>query len=219
MTILFTQYWDVKTNHFDEYSVFVSNEFNPTLERLGIRLLGGYYVAVGQGPRVVAVATVDPDRSLISALAEREYRIVFHKLNRLVSDYSSKVWAPTGRIHQEPYRIRAGAWKFNQYYNIVPGKEEEHYRFVKEECLPAMKELKVPITGGWRLAVGSGPRILAECTAKNLQNIAAAIDTSEFRRLVRTLKKAYGTDYSSRILAPTGRIEVPYIMREMMKSF
>lgn len=219
MTILFTQYWDVKTNHFEEYSTFVSNEFNPTLEQLGIHLLGGYYVAVGQGPRVVAVATVDRDESLIEALAKREYRVVFQTLNRLVSDYSSKVWVPTGKIHQEPYKIRAGAWKFNQYYNIVPGKEEAHYRFVKEECVPAMQELKVPITGGWRLAVGSGPRILAECTARNIQDIAAAIDTSEFRRLVRTLKRAYGTEYSSRILAPTGRIEVPYIMREMMKSF
>ncbi len=219
MTILFTQYWDVKTGSFDEYSTFVTNEYNPTLERLGIRLLGGYYVAVGEGPRVVAVATVDHGESLIQALARREYRVVFHRLNQLVSAYSSKVWAPTGRISQDPYKIQTGAWKFNQYYNIVPGREEDHYSFVKEECIPAMRELKVPVTGGWRLAIGSGPRTLAECTAKDIKDIAAAIDTSEFRRLVRTLKKDYGTDYSSRILAPTGRIEVPYIMREMMKGF
>jgi hypothetical protein len=219
MTILFTQYWDVKTNHFDDYSNFITNEYHPTMEQLGIRLLGGYYVAVGQGPRVVAVATVDQDENLIHALARREYRIIFHKLNRLVWDYSSKVWAPTGQMHEEPYRIRSGAWKFNQFYNIVPGKEEDHYRFVKEECVPALKELGIPITGGWRLAIGSGPRILAETTARNMVAIAEAVDTSVFRKLVRTLKKNYGTDYSSKILAPTGRIEVPFIMREMMKSF
>ncbi len=219
MTTLFTQYWDVKIDVFDEYSTFVTNEYNPTLEQMGIRLLGGYYVAVGEGPRVVAVATVDRGESLIKALAEREYRRVFYRLNQLVSSYSSKVWVPAGRIGQEPYRIQTGAWKFNQYYNIIPGREEAHYRFVKEECVPAMKELKVPVTAGWRLAIGSGPRTLAECTAKSIRDIASAIDTSEFRRLVRTLKKGYGTDYSSRILAPTGRIEVPYIMREMMKGF
>jgi len=82
-----------------------------------------------------------------------------------------------------------------------------------------MKSLKVPVTGGWRLAIGSGPRTLAECTGKNIENIAAAINTSEFRRLARTLKKSYATDYSSRILSPTGRIEVPFLMGEMMKSF
>ena len=219
MTILFTQYWDVKINHFDDYTTFITNEYNPAMEQLGIRLLGGYYVAVGQGPRVLAVATVDKDENLIQALAQQEYRVVFHKLNRFVSDYASKVWAPTGKMHEEPYKIRSGAWKFNQNYNIVPGKEGDHYRFVKEECVPALKELGIPITGGWRLAIGTGPRILAETTAKNMVAIAEAVDTSEFRKLVRSLKKNYGTDYSSRILAPTGRIEVPFIMREMMKSF
>jgi hypothetical protein len=82
-----------------------------------------------------------------------------------------------------------------------------------------MEELKVPLTGGWRLVIGSGPRILAEGTGRNIVDIAQAIDTSLFRKLVRTLKNNYATDYSSRILAPTGRIEVPYLMSEMMKKF
>ncbi len=56
MAILFTQYWDVIPGKFDEYSGFVTHDYNPTLERLGIKLVGGYYVAVGEGPRIVAVA-------------------------------------------------------------------------------------------------------------------------------------------------------------------
>jgi hypothetical protein len=36
---------------------------------------------------------------------------------------------------------------------------------------------------------------------------------------VRKLKNEMATDYASRILAPTGRIEVPYLMSEMMKKF
>ena len=219
MSILFTQYWDVAPGKFDDYSAFVTNEYNPTLERLGINLLGGYYVAVGEGPRVTAVATMENDQGLMRALASRDYRLALNKLFRLVQNYSNKVWVPSGRIQSDPYRIQTGAWKFNQYYSIVPGMEEEHYRFVKEECVPGMEALGVPITAGWRLAIGSGPQILAECTARNIVDIAKAIDTSEFRRLVRTLKKRYATLYNSRILAPTGRIEVPYIMKEMMKGF
>lgn len=60
---------------------------------------------------------------------------------------------------------------------------------------------------------------LAECGARRMNDIAAAIDTAEFRRLVRTLKKECATDYSSRMLAPTGRIEVPSMLGEMMKGF
>ena len=77
----------------------------------------------------------------------------------------------------------------------------------------------IAVTAGWRLVIGTGPRTLAECTAKDIVDIAKAIDTSEFRHLVRTLKNKYATDYTSRILAPTGRIEVPYLMKEMMKGF
>jgi hypothetical protein len=35
---------------------------------------------------------------------------------------------------------------------------------------------------------------------------------------MRTLKSTYVTDYHSRILAPTGRIDIPYFMNELMKG-
>lgn len=219
MNILFTQYWDVMPEKFDEYSSFVTNEYNPTLNKLGLKLLGGFYVAVGQGPRIIAVATVEDQDYLRKILATEEYRVISSRLLQLVWKYSSRLYVSSGRVIEGPYNIQVGAWKFNQYYNVLRGKEEEHYRFVKDECIPGMKELKVPITGAWRLVIGDGPRILAECTARNIVDIAKCIDSSEFRRLVRALKKHYATDYSSRILAPTGRIEVPYIMSEMMKGF
>jgi hypothetical protein len=219
MTILFAQNWDVIPGKYDEYSAFVTNEYNPTLEKLGLKLLGGYYVAVGEGPRITAVATIEGQAELMKILADSEYRVITNKLLQVVFNYSNRVWVRSGRIHDEPYRIQTGAWKFNQYYNVIPGQDDAHYRFVKEECIPGMKALGVPITAGWRLAIGSGPRMLAECTGRNIEKIAQAINTSEFRRLVRPLKKHYAMDYSSRILAPTGRIEIPFIMKEMMKGF
>ena len=219
MTILFAQSWDVIPGQFDEYSTFVSNEYNPTLEKLGLKLLGGYYVAVGEGPRIIAVATTASEEDLMKALLNSSYRIITNKLLQVVVKYSSRVWVSSGRIHEKPYRIQTGAWKFNQYYNVIPGMGDAHYRFVKDECIPAMKALGVPITGGWRLAIGSGPRILAECTGRSIEDIAKAINTSEFRQMVRTLKKKYATDYNSKILAPTGRIEIPSLMRDMMKGF
>jgi hypothetical protein len=219
MAILFTQYWDIMPGHFDEYSTFVTNEYIPTLQKLGIRLVGGYYVVVGEGPRIVAVAEVEDVDSLHRSLATKEYRIISNRLLQYVWKYSSKVWAPSGRIQKGPYQIQTGVWKFNQYYNVLAGKEEEHYRFVKDECIPVMEELGIPITAGWHLVVGMGAKTLSESTARGIVDIAKAIDTSEFRLLVRKLKNEYATDYSSRILAPTGRIEVPYLMSEMMKKF
>jgi hypothetical protein len=219
MTVLFAQSWDVLPGRFDEYSSFVSEKYNPGLEKLGLRLLGGYYVAVGEGPRIIAAATLMEGQTLGEILCARDYRILFQELMGLTTRYSSRIWVSSGRIREQPYRIQMGAWKFNQYYNVVPGREEEHYHFVKDECMPGMQKLGVPITEGWRLAVGAGPRTLAECSARSLGDIASAIDSDEFRRLVRTLKKEFATDYNSRILAPTGRIEIPSMLSEMMKGF
>src|SRR5208337_4221129 len=69
MTILFTQHWDVIPGKFDEYSEFITNEYNPTLNRIGLKLLGGYYVAVGSGPRIVAVSTIEEKDYLRKILA------------------------------------------------------------------------------------------------------------------------------------------------------
>ena len=219
MTILFTQHWDVMPGKFDEYADFVTHDYIPTMERLGFRMVGGYYVAVGEGPRIIAVATMESLDKLEKNFSSKEYISIYSKLLQFVWLYSSKIWAPSVHIQEGPYRIQTGVWKFNQTYNVLPGMEDQHYRYVKEECLPQMKALGVPITAGWRLIIGTGPRILAEGTARNIVDIARAIDTNEFRNLVRTLKKDYVTDYNSRILAPTGRIEVPYLMTEMMKNF
>jgi hypothetical protein len=219
MTILFTQYWDVNTGEYDDYSQFISEEYNPGLEKLGLKLVGGFYVAVGSGPRILAVATMQNGSGLLAALSSREYRILSTELMKYVYNYGSKVWIPTGMFRDQPFSIQTGAWKFNQYYDIVPGSEEEHNDFVRDEAIPIMKKLGVPVTHGWRLSIGTGPRILAECTARSLADIAGAVDSTEYRKLARTLKKRYTTNFSSRILSPTGRVEVPYLIKGMMKGF
>ncbi|MBN2123498.1 MAG: hypothetical protein JW821_04335 [Deltaproteobacteria bacterium] len=219
MPILFTQYWDIMPGRFDDYAAFVTNEYIPAFQKLGIRLAGGYYVVVGEGPRIVAVAEAENVNSLQRSLSTKDYRILTNRLFQYVWKYGSKIWVPSGRIQEGTYHIQTGVWRYNQYYNVLPGKEEAHYRFVKDECIPKMKELGIPITSGWRLVVGAGARTLAESTAMGIVDIAKAIDASQFRRLVKRLKNEFATDYSSRILVSTGRIEVPFLLAEMMKDF
>lgn len=219
MTVLFSQHWDVAPGKQNTYSDFVMTRYNPTLERLGIRLVGGYYVAVGMGPRIIAVGVTQGLHELEQALATDEYNDVTNRLMEFVTHYHSKILAPTGRVPMGDYRIQTGIWKLNQYWNLIPGMEEEYTKFIKEDHLPTMEKLGVPVVGGWRVVVGSGPYLISEASARGIVDIAKAIDTNEFRRVVRKLKTTYVTDYHSRILAPTGRIDIPYFMQEMMKGF
>jgi hypothetical protein len=50
-------------------------------------------------------------------------------------------------------------------------------------------------------------------------DIAKALESDEYKRIANILTSTYVTDYSNRILTPTGRIELPYILGKMMKGF
>jgi hypothetical protein len=219
MTVLFSQHWDVAPGKQQAYSDFVMGRYIPAMEGLGVHLVGGYYVAIGMGPRIIAVGVTESLRDLEQALQSEEYQQTTTGLMEFVTNYHSKILVPTGRVQMQGYKIQTGIWKFNQYWNIIPGMEREYTEFVLNDHLPTMNRLGIQMTGGWRVIVGSGPYVVSEGSAPNLVDIAKAVDTDEFRRITRKLKSTYVTDYHSRVLAPTGRIDIPYFIKEMVKGF
>ncbi len=219
MAVLFNQHWEIAPGKLQAYSDFVMTYYNPTLNKIGIKLVGGYYVTVGIGPRVIAVGLTESLPDLEQAMASKEFEDVTTRLMEFVTQYHSKILVPTGRVKMDGYRVQTGIWKFNQYWNLIPGVEKDYTEFVKSEHLPTLERLGMPVTAAWRVVVGSGPYIVSECSAANIVDIAKAIDTDAFRRVTLKLRNLYVTDYHSRILAPTGRIDLPYFMQEMLKSF
>jgi len=219
MTVLFSQHWDIASGKHQAYSDFIITHYNPTLEKIGIKMVGGYYVTVGMGPRIIAVGAVRGLNELEQALASAEFESITDLLMGFVTHYHSKILVPTGRVEMKDYKVQTGLWKFNQYWNIVSGMDKEYAEFITADFLPTMEKIGLMVTAGWRVVVGSGPYILGECSAASLVDIARAIDTDEFRRVMFKLKATYVTDYHSRILAPTGRIDLPILMKEMMARF
>jgi hypothetical protein len=189
------------------------------MKKIGINPVGGYHVVVGEGPGVISVGTVDSLQKLQKAMETEDYEKVTAQVQGFVANYCSRILKPTGRVKTEKYAIQLRVWKFNQYFNIIPGKEKEYTEFIKKDHLPTMEKLGVKMTGGWQVVVGPGPYIVAEGTATNIIDIAKALDSDEYKRITKILTSKYVTDYSSRILAPTGRIELPYFLEKMMKGF
>jgi hypothetical protein len=220
MAVLFNQHWDIRPGKAEAYSDFVMTYYNSTLEKIGIKLVGGYYVTVGKGPRIIAVGLAQNISDLEGTLASAQFEEITDRLMEFVTHYHSKILVPTGRVKMDGYKVQTGLWKFNQYWNIVPGIEKQRYtEFVTGELVPTLEKLGLKVTAGWRVVVGSGPYILGECSAANLVDIARAIDSDEFRQVMHKLTETYVTDYHSRILAPTGRIDLPILMKEMMAQF
>ena len=219
MIFLFNQHWDIIPGKEEEYTQFAINHYIPTMKKIGINPVGGFHVVVGEGPRVISVGTMDSLQKLQNALETEEYEKVTAQIQRYVSNYFSRILKPTGRVKIDKYTVQLRVWKFNQYFNIIPGKEDEYANFVKSDHLPTMEKLGFKMLGGWQVAVGPGPSIVAEGTTKNVTEIARALESPEFGRITKILISNYVTDYSSRILAPTGRIELPYLLGKMMKGF
>ena len=176
-------------------------------------------MVVGPGPRIIAAGAVDAFQKLQRALETEEFEKITAEIQQYVFNYDSRILKPTGRVKTNKYSIQLGVWKFNQYYNIIPGMEKEYTEFVLKDHLPTMEKLGIKMTGGWRVVVGSGPSIVAEGTATSIVDIAKAIENPEYSRITKILTSDYVGDYSSRILAPTGRIDLPFIIGEMMKRF
>lgn len=219
MTVLFTQHWDVAINRHADYSDYVMTVYNPGMAKIGLPIVGGYYVTVGPGPRIIAVASADNLGEVQKALEADKYQELLRGLMGFVTNYTSRIMVPTGRVMMDAYKVGLGVWKFNQHWNIVPGAEAEYTSYVTGEYLPTMEKLGLKVVGGWQVIVGMGPHILSESSAPGIVDIAKAIDTNDFRRVMQKLKTHYITDYHSRILSPSGRIEVPFFMAEMMKGF
>jgi hypothetical protein len=215
MAILFVQYWDVVENKDKEYEEFIVKKHIPVLEKMGLKVIGGYYVVVGAGPRIAAVSTTDNLLEFQKMITSEEHTRVLEQLFPLIRNYSSKLFISYGPIEVKRYEIQFGVWKFNQYFDIIPGMEGAYKEFVRDEFIPKMEKVGIKITNIWKVVIGPGPFIHVEGSSPGLQDIAKSVDTDEYRNLMRRLKSKYIMNYQSRILAPTRRVELPYFIKSL----
>ena len=67
---------------------------------------------------------------------------------------------PAGKTKHVDYAIRKGVWKFNQYYDLRPGRKEGVRRFHLDRVHNgrSRKLDYVEVTGGWNVVLGGDER-------------------------------------------------------------
>lgn len=213
--LLFVQSYDVRKGKSSEYTDFVLRTHLPSMKNLGLNVIGGFHVIVGSGPRISVVTMAEDFLDLEKAIWSQKFVSLTEELQDYVQDYSSRVLRSTDRVEVKDYSIDSATWRLNQYYKISRGNEREYTDFLVNEYIPELGKLDLKVRAEWQVALGSGPRILLETVAANITDIAHAFNTDEFKRLRRHLLINYVDSYSSRILAPTGRVEVAFILGGM----
>ncbi len=210
MQVLLTLEWDIPPEKEDDYSVFVARTFIPKCNEMGLLSVGGYYVEVGQGPRIVSVKRVESLEELARIMSSHAYRELVRELKEYVAGFRSKILRPTGRTRDVPYQIQKGVWKYNQYYDVLPGKRAAYAEFVTNEYVPMLEGIEyLEVTGGWNVLIGGISEIIGELTFKDPADIGFLLENASYRELTHILRRDYVTNYSSRIMKTTERFDEP----------
>jgi hypothetical protein len=208
--VLFTMAWDILPDKEDDYAEFVSKRFLPETAALGLEAVGGYYVEVGFGPRIIGVHRANDLEELSKLVSTPTFKELTLGIKSLVCNYRTAVLEPTGRVKREAYSIQKGVWKLNQYYDLRPGRKKEYADFIINEHLPTLEKIEyMEVTGGWNVVLGGFCEIIAEFTFKDPNDIGRLLNDEDFRRLTLKLKTKYVTTYASRILRCTERFDEP----------
>jgi hypothetical protein len=217
--LLFVQSWDIARGREKEYTDFVLGEYLPEMQRIGLQVLGGFHVVAGAGPNISAVTAADDLQSLDRALDTDDFPRITAYFQRFIVNYNSRLLKHTGRVTKVAYTIEPGMLRLNQHYTLVPEVEKAYSDFLEKEYVPALLDQGIKVKAEWQGLIGSGPnRILLEGTARNIGDIASALTSDGFTGVKNTLVTRYARHYSTRILAPTGRVEAAFILKEMTKA-
>jgi len=215
---LFVQQWEIRKGKENEYSNFVLQKHLPAMNRMGLKTIGGFHVIIGSGPRIASASLADDFLSLQKAVQSEEFIEITKEFFNYIYNYSNAVLKDTGRVDMANYSLSLGTCRFNQYFKLAPGSEKEYTKFLQNDYIPKLAKMGIRVQAEWQVIIGSTMRLLLEGVAASAVDVAQAIVTDEYRSLRRHLLANYANNYSCRILAPTGRVEVAYILGGMMKA-
>lgn len=88
--------WNIRPGKEEEYIEFLTQEFAPTIMRLGIQPTDAWLTVYGEGPQVHAGGTTADLETMERILAGRDWQKLEARLLSLVQDYRRKIVYATG---------------------------------------------------------------------------------------------------------------------------
>jgi hypothetical protein len=210
MSLLFTQDWDVIHGKEDAYEQFVTNRFIPGCNQLGLTSVGGFYVQVGVGPKIISLKSAPSLPELSQAMGNPEFRALKSDLKQYVVNYSSKILEPSYSTSGETYAIQKGVWKYNVYFDVRPEMRDAFSRYMEETYLPTLREVEyLDVTECWNVLIGGFSEMIVELTFQHPVDIGRIFDHPGFREVTYALVRDHVRNYKSRILRTTERFDEP----------
>ncbi len=192
-------YWTINPHKFDEYCKFMIDDFIPAINKLDMHVVSGWSVLVGAYSEIILETVANDLELLEKALCSEKYKDIKARLMSYISSYKTKILVLSGKKDAYTIVFQDNSIKFNQMWDIC-GDKEDYNRFVEEEFYPCMEAHGVSVAAEWEVLVGDSPQIICEGRANDIEKLIGDLQSKEFRRFKRELKK-YVNNYQSRILS------------------
>lgn len=88
--------WDILPSKEREFLEFLTQEFTPTIQTLGVQPTDAWLTVYGEGPQVLAGGVMDDMESMLKMLDSSQWRELERKLQEYVSNYQRKIVESAG---------------------------------------------------------------------------------------------------------------------------
>ena len=157
MTILFTQDFDIFPGKEGEYENFIA-AYIPQCDRMGLQSVGGFYVEVGFGPRIIFLGKPNSLDDLYHVMAGTPFKESLLELKKYVINYQSKILEPTGRVKHESYEIQKKVFGKTTNTTILSRARKRNMRILSlTNTCPTLAEDR--LLGGHRGVECGGRRV------------------------------------------------------------
>lgn len=200
MPVKFNQYWTVNPVRAEDYESFITTDYIPGLNRLGIQIVAGWSVIIGAYSEIMLEGVSNDLDLLEQALKQPAYKKLNENLLWHVKGYKTKILIPSGRTDIYTMDVQERTVKFIQMWDVVPEKKDEYERFVSKVYYPLMEAAGIHVAGEWEVFIGDGPHFICEARVNEYESLIDNLQQREFRKAKTALKQLI-ENYQSRLLA------------------
>lgn len=199
MSVKLNHYWTIIPEKHDEYIKFITGQFIPGINSLGLHTVAAWSVLIGAYSEIVLENASNDLEVIEKALRHKKFKSLKRELFKYVRAYKTKVLSNTGKVDSYTMDVRKDTVKFNQVWDIKSQKKTEYDEFVGHEYLSILADAGVSVAGEWEILIGDGPGVLLEGRVSDTNNLIRNLQHKNFKRAQARLKKLV-ENYRSRLL-------------------
>jgi hypothetical protein len=94
--------------------------------------------------------------------------------------------------------------KFNHYWSIIQGKDQDYKKFIINDFIPRLNKLNIHVVAGWTVIIGGYSEIIFESVCNNLELLENALRDKRYKGIKADLLN-YVKKYKTKVLIATGQ--------------